>query len=267
MLLVLPLQLAAQPAALSETLGRMIDAYGGAENLGKLDSMTQQWDLVALRGNRHGSDRRSIGVPGRLLVELTYPEKTETRLLNSEGGFVVFGGRPAVAKAAQTDAMRLQLMRFYSPLALQDRIEHLELSELGGAVVLTLREAGLRVEYHVNRDSWRIEKVVGILAVGAGEMSFVTEYSDFAWVDGVLVHQRENKFAGGINTAVLRLREINVDVAFDEAEFRTPAAVFDPLTAALGDTAPGAGSGLVDPHNPSLRLCTRRELVLPVRPV
>ena len=241
MLLALPLQLAAQPAALQETLGRMIDAYGGAQNLRKLDSMTQEWDLVALRGKRHGSDRRSIGVPGRLLVELTYPDKTETRLLNAEGGFVVFGGRPAVAKAAQTDAMRLQLMRLYSPLALMDRIEHLELSTSGDAVVLTLKESGLRAEYHVSPESWRIEKVVGILAVGTGEMSFVTEYSDFAWVDGVLVHQRENKFAGGTNTAVLRLREIHIGVAFDEAEFRTPAAVFDPLTASHASTWLGAG--------------------------
>ena len=100
-------------------------------------------------------------------------------------------------------------------------------------MVMNQGEAGLRVEYHVNRDSWRIEKVVGILAVGAGEMSFVTEYSDFAWVDGVLVHQRENKFAGGTNTAVLKLRNVEFGVEFDDSVFEAPEVQESPVTAAV----------------------------------
>ena len=64
-----------------------------------------------------------------------------------------------------------------------------------------------------------IEKVVGGLAINGAEMQFVTEYSNFAFRDGVLVHQQENKFAGGVNTAKLKLRSITLDADLGEADF------------------------------------------------
>jgi hypothetical protein len=36
---------------------------------------------------------------------------------------------------------------------------------------------------------------------------------------GVLVHQRENKFAGGVNTAVLQLRQVSFDAVFENTDF------------------------------------------------
>jgi len=50
-------------------------------------------------------------------------------------------------------------------------------------------------------------------------MQFLTEYSSFAFQDGVLVHERENKFAGGVNTAVLRLRRIVFDADLNDSDF------------------------------------------------
>lgn len=210
----------AEPGQLQDILERMIQSYGGEENLRKLDSMTQQWDMVALMGNRHGTDVRSIRIPGKLRVELTYPDKKEIRVLNGDTGWVIYdGAAPAAATLPQTEAMQLQSMRLYSPVALRDRIGAVSLTTEGDLLALSLLEKGLRVDYLVNQKDWRIEKVVGTLRVNGNEMRFLTEYSDFAFMKGVLVHQRENKYAGNVNTAVLRLRRIEFDAEFSDEHF------------------------------------------------
>jgi len=212
----------------------MIEVYGGEENVRKLDSTVQEWDLLALTRNQQGKDKRSIQLPGQLKVELVYPDKQETRVLDGDAGYAVFGDRePAVASTMQTDAMRLQLMRFYTPLTLRDRIDTLELSEGDGYLTLTLREDSLQAEYFVDMETWHIIKVVGTLSVNGATMQFVTEYSEFSMVDGVLVHHRENKFVGGMNTAVLRLRRAETGVEFDDDEFAPRRNEADPIVAVL----------------------------------
>jgi hypothetical protein len=211
----------AEPPQLTDVLDRMVDAYGGVENLRKLDHMVQEWDFLALMGNRRGSDVRSVSLPGQLRVELTYPDKKEIRVLNGEAAHVLFDGRPpAPAQAPQRDAMRLQLMRLYSPLTLRGKIENLRLTAEGGLLALSLFENGLRVDYLVNPDEWRIEVVVGTLSINGGEMRFRTEYSDFAFVEGVLVHRAENKYAGSVNTARLRLLRVQLGAEFGTQHFR-----------------------------------------------
>jgi hypothetical protein len=119
----------------------------------------------------------------------------------------------------QRDAMRLQLMRLYSPLTLRDRIQSLSLIEQGDLLALSLGENGVHVHYLVNKETWRIEKVAGSLMMNGHEIQFLTEYSDFAVVEGVLMHHKENKFANGMNTAVLQLRQITLEADLDDKRF------------------------------------------------
>ena len=102
---------------------------------------------------------------------------------------------------------------------MRDKFDSLSLEAQGEFQVITLFEEGVRADYFVNRASSRIEKVVGSLAMNGIEMQFLTEYSNFAFRDGVLVHLKENKFAGSVNTAVLQLRNITFDADLAEAEF------------------------------------------------
>jgi hypothetical protein len=171
-------------------------------------------------GNRHGSDVRTIRIPDQLKVELTYPGKKEARIINGEAGHVIYGDAPArAAVQPQRDAMRLQLMRLYSPVVLRDKLEFLTLAVDGKSCALTLFENGVRVDYLVNTGNWHIEKVVGSLAINGSEMQFLTEYSNFTFRDGVLVHEKENKFAGGVNTAILQLRRITLDAELKSTDF------------------------------------------------
>jgi hypothetical protein len=205
---------------LEDLLEQIIVAYGGEENLRKLNNHIQEWDVVALVGKRHGTDTRRIRVPDQLKVEVTYPHRKETRVVNGESGYFIFRGAPArMATQPQKDAMRLQLMRHYSPLLLREKLDSLILAKQGKFRVITLFEHGVRVDYFVNTENWHIEKVVGSLAINGSGMQFLTEYSNFAFRDGVLVHLKENKFAGGVNTAILQLRRITLDAELTEADF------------------------------------------------
>lgn len=237
----------AQSADLDTVLDEMVRVYGGEQNLRKLDHMVQEWALVAKMGNRHGTDRRSLNLPVQLKVELTYPDKTETRILNGSEGFTIFGDRPAVPAATpQRDAMVLQLMRLYSPLALRDRKKALKISDNGSELVLTLSVHGVISEYFVNKESRRIERVAGTLRINGNAMSFITEYSDFKMIEGVLVHQREDKYAGSVNTAQLQLRHIEFDASFGEGHFVPSNKAQDSLIAAdaIRMIAPPVMSGL-----------------------
>jgi outer membrane lipoprotein-sorting protein len=173
---------------LADVLENMIAAYGGEDNVQKLDSMVQEWDLLALTRNRQGTDKRSIRLPDRLKVELVYPEKLETRVLDGDAAYAIFDDRePAAASDMQ------------------------------------------------------IVKVVGTLAINGTKMQFVTEYSEFAMVDGVLVHHRENKFVGNTNTAVLKLRRVELNVEFDEDEFAPRRNESGPIVARL-TSVPASGT-------------------------
>ena len=216
----LPYDVYPQSLDRESVLQKLIESYGGETNLRKLERMVQEWDMVAMMGNRHGKDVRSIRVPDQLKVELTYPDKTEIRILNGEKARVAFNNDPwRAASAPQQDAMRLQLMRLYSPLVLRDKGDSLKLMLDGEYCALSLVERGIRADYLVNQDTWRIEKVVGTLWINDTEMRFLTEYSDFKFVDGTLVHQRENKFAANVNTAVLQLRNIEFNADLDDSSF------------------------------------------------
>ena len=170
---------------------------------------------------RDGTDTRSIRAPNQLRVELSYPEKSETRILNGDSAQVIFEGRAAEeVSGIQRDAMRLQLMRLYSPLMLLKKIDSVSLIEEGDLLALSLVENGVHVHYLVNKENWHIEEVAGTLLMNGGEIQFLTEYSDFAVVEGVLVHHKENKFAGGVNTAMLQLRQITFDAQLDDSRFK-----------------------------------------------
>jgi hypothetical protein len=217
-----------EEVGLETLLEQIIVAYGGEENLRKLNSHIQEWDVVALTRGSHGTDTRQIRVPDQLKVELSYPDRKETRVVNGEVGFYTYHkAPPRIATQPQKDAMRLQLMRHYSPLVLRDKLDSLSMETQGEFRVITLFEQGVRADFFINSATSRIEKVVGSLAMNGIEMQFRTEYSNFAFRDGVLVHLKENKFAGGVNTAVLQLRRITLDADLEESDFIPDHDQFD----------------------------------------
>ena len=193
-----------------EILDRMVENYGGKEALEKLNApYHQQWNLIAMTRNEKGVDLRTIDLPKKLTVELTYPSKTEKRVLDGDKGEKVYNKTHHVAAVGPgLMAMKLQRMRLYNPLLLQRLAAEIDAADTDeGFYRLTLREGSLTTIYYVNKNTMLIDKVTGTLLINGASMTFLTEYSDYKEVGGVMIPHKEIKYAGNVNTAVLKLRK------------------------------------------------------------
>jgi len=220
MTLFMSLNISAKANTADEILKQMVSSYGGTEALEKLNTPYQQiWHLNATARNAQGNDLRSIDLPEKLQIELSYPNSSETRILFGNQGLKIYNDTKQVkAEGPGLDAMRLQRMRLYNPLLLEEKASEIKVSEAGGRYILTLSEQGLTTDYHVNKQSHLIEIVVGTLQMGGMPMQFRTEYHDFKMEAGVILPHREIKYAGNVNTAVLTLLATHFT---DDVEERT----------------------------------------------
>jgi hypothetical protein len=193
----------------AEILDKMVAHYGGVAALEKLNApYKQEWALTAIaRNNEKGSDHRTIDLPNRLKIELTYPSKSETRILEGAKGEKIYDQKSRKqATGPSLDAMRLQRMRLYNPLLLKQRAAEVETNfQDKDYYLLGLREESIVTLYYVNRESLLIDKVKGTLSMGGMSMSFLTKYFDYKAVEGIMMAHKEVKFAGQTNTAELRL--------------------------------------------------------------
>ncbi len=198
----------------------MIGAYGGEENLKKLDSYISVWAMEVRVRPQKGKVVSFVDQSGKLRVELMFPNRLEKRVLNGSKGYKGYNNDPLEeVKGPKLDSMKLQMIRLYSPLTLKGK-SGISVTEGKGVKLITLKEGTLTSIYHVNAITFRIEKVVGRFDMGGRQMEFQTEYSDFKKVDGVLMHHRENKFAAGMNTAELFLKDIKLSVKHGEDVFK-----------------------------------------------
>ena len=196
-------------------LTNMISAYGGAENLKKLNSYESVWDMSVKVRPEKGEAVVKVAQPDKLRVDLNYPSKSESRVVNGSTGFKVYNGKARLKSVGpMLNAMKLQAMRLYTPLVLKElkKSKTITLAKAEGYNILTLAEEGLTSAYYVNSETNRIERVVGTLNMGGREMAFRTDYADFKVVDGVLMHHSEDKYAGGVNTALLTLKTLTAGV-------------------------------------------------------
>ncbi len=207
-LLLTSIPVSANPST-AEILDKMVASYGGAAALEKLNApYKQEWALTAIaRNNEKGSDHRTIDLPNKLKIELTYPSKSETRILDGAKGVKIYDQKNRrQATGPGLDAMRLQRMRLYNPLLLKQRQAEIQINfQDKDYYLLGLREENIFTLYYVNRKSLLIDKVKGTLSMGGMSMSFLTQYSDYKKVEGVMMAHKEVKFAGKVNTAELRL--------------------------------------------------------------
>ena len=181
-----------------DTLSKVITEYGGAENLKKLNSHKLMWDMNAVSRGDRGRDIRFVVLPSKLRVELQYTNSAESRIINNAAGARGSSGASlSLVSGPPLEAMKLQRMRLYSPLTLLSLSKkgELTLSEVDSYKILTLKEGTLTGNYYVNNSTNRIDRFVGEMtmpgASSGAKMEFVTEYSDFEVIEGVLLAKRE----------------------------------------------------------------------------
>lgn len=211
---------ASHAASKEDFLKGLVQSYGGKENLKKLDSWKAAWQIESSAKGETGTDTRSISLPGKLRVELKYANSSELRIINGDKGYRGFSGSPLLpASGPPLEAMKLQRMRMYTPLTLLEKKKNLTVDEEGGFKVITLKQGGITGKYFVNPASMRIERFIGRMEMNGQAMEFKTEYSDFKTIEGVILHHKEIKYAGSVNTAVMALKEAKLGEKFDPSVF------------------------------------------------
>ena len=192
----------------SAIINKMINAYGGQENLKQLNEYEQTWDIEAKTNNKNGTDNRKVKMPSYLYTKLQYPHKTETRELTNNSGTKQFGDRVVKAQGPMLDAMKLQLMRLFHPLELQKHLKNIVAIPNNEHYLLSLSQNGVAADYYVSKKNYLIQKVIGKLKMGSHKMEFLTLYEEYKNINGVMLPHREVKYAGSVNTAIMRLKKI-----------------------------------------------------------
>ena len=191
-----------------------VEAYGGEAALRRASFRRVTGELIATRhGKEPGSFVRLLRGVGQLGVVNVFPTSgREVRLLRAGKGWrnnVEVRGMPLFG-------MMLQDARLAVPLNLLDgkqRVTSLGPTERDGKKLtileLSLIEGmGMRVEIDVA--THRVVRTVGRIPTGRGSIEFVTDYSDFRRVDGVLFPFAERRTIMGRPAASVRVTAIEI---------------------------------------------------------
>lgn len=212
------------PEAAGALLRRCVQAYGGTAALSAARRVRQEGTVTSLlHPGEVGRIVRAYERPGRLRVEIVYPGGGgEVRVLDGSHGWrdgeEVAGPRLA---AMILQAARLDLPALLGAWAGKVVDEGTLVHEGRTLRVLAIDPApGLVVQAAIDPESGRILRSRG--ASRAADMpgiEFVTTYSDFRSVGGVLVPFREQNWANGRTTGETVLQKVELPERFPEGAF------------------------------------------------
>jgi hypothetical protein len=196
--------------SVSGVIASAIEAYGGEQALRNISGFHMKGIQLATQNQAMINVERWFAPPDRLRLELAYPDHHETRYTDGDQGWA--GSSAEDVKAAhplKLQAMRLQTARLDTPLRLLDRADEVERRDPDGQGRIVLRlsiGSSMYVDYHVNPDTYRIERI-SMWMPGPPEMIFSADYDMFHEIDGVLIHFREITFAGDTETSRFQVTE------------------------------------------------------------
>lgn len=217
-----PVSAAESPDAL---VRKAVEAYGGERVLETARHIRQFGTTTSiLRPGATGRIQREFTAPDRLRVQVDFPGDVETRIYDGKDGWR--SGRKV--DGPPFDAMVLQAARIALPLNLLRNLGKLVDRGAGtvdGKPVRTLElplGKGLSLTVDIDPASGRILRSAGRGGEGMGgrPLEFVTGYSDFRKVGGVLFAHREGNFANGVVTGETVLERIELPAVLPPATFR-----------------------------------------------
>lgn len=210
---------------LDALVGKVVEAYGGVEALRKAPAIRHTGKVTSLlRGGAVGEIVREFERPERLHVIIRYGTDTERRVYDGKTGWR--DGR--VVTGPPLDAMILQAARMGLPLVLRDRKGELadRGTSLEGGIELRTVELplgnGLTLTVDIDPASGRIVRSTGRGGAGPGgrPLEFITRYSDYREVDGIVCPFREGNFANGFATGDTVLSKVELLGSLPQGTFR-----------------------------------------------
>lgn len=201
-------------ADVHDLVQEILDAYGGAAALGKVRAYRAEGILTATDHREQGHIVRWFERPDRLRIELRHPDRGELRVARGDEGW---GGpddrhlQPVTGVFLET--LRLEAVRLDLPLRLAEQESSLARMDPDDKERVVLRlplGGGTSLEYHVDPRKHRIERVSMHLSSPTPTDAAV-DLSEFRWVHGVLFPFREDSYAGGVKTAIVRFRSVKTN--------------------------------------------------------
>lgn len=217
---------AASGAATDPLVRKVVEAYGGAAPSRAVG--VRETGSVTARDGKRGALTRLLVFPDSLRVDIAYPDGTgEVRITHqgkgSREGVDVSGTPPHHAMVLQ--AARLAMPRWLAEdPARARRAGRVERDGRSYEALAVSLPDGLEVVAEVEPASGRIVRTVGVMQRQGQRFEFVNTYSDFRKVAGVLFAFREENYAGGQQTGVTVLDEVELLTTVPPASFEDPAA-------------------------------------------
>lgn len=205
-------------------IGRIVAAYGGRDALARAKAFRQEGSVTSLlHPGTRGRIERAYARSGRLRVVTRFPgAPDEVRVI--DGGRGWRNGEPS--DGARLAAMVLQAARLDLPALLdawRQRVVDRGEADLEGRRVRVLAlevGPGLTVEASVDPATGRILRSTSSGPGPGVPLQFVTDYSDFRTVDGVLFAFHEGNWANGSVTGETVLESVKVTATLPERTFR-----------------------------------------------
>ena len=216
--LALPVAASEQDAASLDLVEKMVQAYGGAQQIERVVALNAVGEIDAFARGTRGTYKRFFKRTRKLRVETGYPGLTEVRVLNGQLAWRT-NDRDGIKgdTGPSRQAMIYQYKQLDLPYGLLKGAYNLRYAgeAMVGSQTTHVMEVwddeGPAMRVNVDATAHVIVKVTGIVKAGEKTMSLAAEFSDFRWVDGTPLPFRIHNFAAdiAISETVMTSYEVN----------------------------------------------------------
>lgn len=202
----------------SEVVASMLKAYGGADAVRKVNSVTAKGRITEFLSGKSGDYARFFERPGKLRIEVMPELGGEIRILNGDHGWQASTQGFIPVSQIELQSMLYQYSYLDLPMGLSDgsyRAKYAGRQQYNGHeadLLLIEPKNAPRLGILVDAKTHLIVRVDASFAMGAmgtGELS--TAYGDFQPVEGVQFPHKLISFAGGIKLSDIELTTIKVN--------------------------------------------------------
>jgi hypothetical protein len=207
----------------------ILDAYGGRARLSQIQSLAAEGSITAIVREDTGVYRRAWRRDGKLFVDIQYTKSRETRILNGQRALRSVDGRLEDVSGPGAAAMIYQYNELSMPFALLDesaQIENRGRELINGVEVRTLRytdKEGNSLDLFVNDLTHRIVMTTGSFSVEGQKTTLSSEYTNFRFVDGILLPFKIVNYAGMTRISETVIDDYLVNARLNDALFEPHA--------------------------------------------
>lgn len=201
----LPVAAFEQDAASLDLVAKIVQAYGGAQQIERVVSLNAEGEINAFVRYARGSYKRFFQRPRMLRVDTSYPGISETRVFNGHLAWRINDQHVMRSDTGPSlQAMVYQYKQLDLPYGLLKGSYNLRYAgeEGVGSLMTQVMEVwddeGPAMRVNVDTTTHVIVKVTGILKAGEKPMTLAAEFSDFRWVEGTPLPFRIHNFAADI---------------------------------------------------------------------